>query len=100
MREVRLLIPDDLYHYLAFLEKSRFIKSKQDAVHTALEFYKMLAMHDWLPHTYRMGGGRVLLLDVSMLPRPFPLPKQSRNPYSRPSLSPKKKSHKPFFQRC
>jgi len=66
-REVVIAISENLYKYLAFLEKSRFIKSKKEALSTALEFYKRLAMHDWLPYTYRMGGGRVTLMDTSML---------------------------------
>jgi len=60
-------ISDDLYNYLSFLEKARFIKSKEEALSTALEYYKRLAIHDWLPYAYRMGGGRVLLMDNSML---------------------------------
>ena len=67
MKEIVIKISDDLYNYLTFLEKSHFIKSKEDTLSTALEFYKRLAMHDWLPYVYRMGGGRVLLIDTSML---------------------------------
>jgi len=67
LKEVVMKISDDLYNYLTFLERSRFIKSKEEALSTALEFYKRLAMHDWLPYTYRMGGGRVLLMDTWML---------------------------------
>lgn len=67
MKEVTFTVSDDLYRYLSFLEKSRYIKSKEEAISTALEFYKMLAMHDWLPFTYRMGGGRVMLMDTTMI---------------------------------
>jgi len=67
LKEIVITISDSLYKYLTFLEKSRFIKSKEEALSTALEFYKRLAIHDWLPYTYRMGGGRVLLIDTSML---------------------------------
>ncbi len=67
LKEVTFTISDDLNNYLSFLEKSRFIKSKEEALSTALEFYKMLAMHDWLPFTYRMGGGRVMLMDTTMI---------------------------------
>lgn len=66
-RQITATISDDLDRYLAFLEKRRLIKSKEDAVNTALEFYKMLAVHDWLPSLYRMGGSRVVLLDVGAL---------------------------------
>lgn len=67
LKEVVITVSDSLYKYLTFLEKSHFIKSKEEALSTALEFYKRLAIHDWLPYTYRMGGGRVLLMDTSML---------------------------------
>jgi len=67
LKEVVITISDSLYRYLTFLEKSRFIKSKEEALSTALEFYKRLAMHDWLPYIYRMGEGRVLFMDTSML---------------------------------
>ncbi len=67
MKEIAATISEDLHKYLAFLEKSRLVKSKEEALSTALEFYKRLAMHDWLPYTYRMGGGRVFLMDSLML---------------------------------
>lgn len=67
LKQVTITISDDLYNYLMFLEKSRFVRSKEEALSTALEFYKRLAMHDWLPYTYRMGGGRVVLMDTTML---------------------------------
>jgi hypothetical protein len=67
LKKVTFAISDDLYHYLSFLEKSRFVKDKKEALTTALEFYKRLAMHDWLPFAYRMGGGRVMLIDTTMV---------------------------------
>lgn len=67
MKEVTIRISDDLDNYLTFLEKSRFIDSKEKALSSALEFYKRLSMHDWLPYIYRMGGGRVLVMDIAML---------------------------------
>ncbi len=67
MKEVTFEIQDNLYRYLDFLEKSRFTRSKEEALQTALEFYRILSMHDWLPFTYRMGGGRVLLMDTTMV---------------------------------
>ncbi len=67
MKEVTFTISDDLYDYLSFLEKSLFVKSKEEALNTALEFYKMLAMHDWLPSTYRMGGGRVIVVETTLI---------------------------------
>jgi hypothetical protein len=67
LKEVTIKISDDLYNYLTFLERSHFITSKEEALSTALEFYKRLSMHDWLPYIYRMGGGRVLVMDTTML---------------------------------
>lgn len=66
-RELTVAISEDLHRYLTFLEKRRIIKNKEDAVSTALEFYKMFAVHDWLPSLYRMGGSRVIVLDVGSL---------------------------------
>ncbi len=71
MKEVVVKVSDDLYNYLTFLEKSRFIKSKEEALSTALEYYKRLAIHDWLPYVYRMGGGRVVIIDVMVLSELF-----------------------------
>ena len=66
-KQITAAISDDLDRYLAFLEKRRIIKNKEDAVNTALEFYKTFAVHDWLPPLYRMGGSRVVILDVGAL---------------------------------
>lgn len=71
LKELVIKISDDLHNYLTFLEKSRFIKSKEEALSTALEYYKRLAMHDWLPYIYRMGGGRILVMDTTMLSELF-----------------------------
>ncbi|HID16836.1 TPA: hypothetical protein EYP26_00930 [Candidatus Bathyarchaeota archaeon] len=67
MKKLTVEVPEDLYRYLDFLEKRRMIKSKAQAVKTALKFYKMLAVHDWLPNLYRMGGSRVLLMEAGAL---------------------------------
>lgn len=98
MKEVTIKIPDDLYNYLTFLEKSRFIRSKEEVLSPALEFYKMLSMHDWLPYTYRMGGGRVLLLDVTMLTDLFHV-LTSREIYNAANTTAfKRKITNPFFR--
>ncbi|UCH31674.1 MAG: hypothetical protein JSV05_09335 [Candidatus Bathyarchaeota archaeon] len=67
LKEVTFAISDDLHRYLSFLEKSRFVKNREDTLNTALEFYRMLAMHDWLPFAYRMGGGRIMLMDTTTI---------------------------------
>jgi hypothetical protein len=67
LKKITVNISDDLYKYISFLEKTHFARSKEEAVSTALEFYRRLSLHDWLPYTYRMGGGRVLIMDSTML---------------------------------
>ena len=67
MKKITVNVSNDLYKYLLFLEKTHFVRSKEEMVSTALEFYRRLSLHDWLPHTYRMGGGRVLIMDSTML---------------------------------
>ncbi len=67
MKELLVQLSDDLFRYLSFLERQNLIRSKDQAVSTSLEFYKMLSMHDWIPYVYRMGGGRILLFDSGSL---------------------------------
>lgn len=66
-RQITVAVSEDLYKYLTFLEKRRLIKSKEQAVETSLNFYKMLALYEWLPYIYRMGGERVVLIDAAVL---------------------------------
>lgn len=65
--KVTVDVDEDLYNYLEFLERTRYIKNKDEALHTALLLFKKLSMHDWLPDTYRIGENRVILLDHGML---------------------------------
>ena len=67
LKQLTIALDDDLYRYLSFLERRKLIRSKDQAVVSSLEFYKMLAMHEWLPYVYRLGGGRVILVDASAL---------------------------------
>jgi len=67
LKQLTITLDDDLYRYLSFLERRKLIRSKDQAVASSLEFYKMLAMHEWLPYIYRLGGGRVILVDSSVL---------------------------------
>jgi len=60
-------IDDDTYNYLEFLERTRFIKSKEEAVKKALTLFKKLSMHDWLPDIYKIGSNRIVLMDRGML---------------------------------
>ena len=67
MKEVTISIDDDLYNYLEFLERTMYIKNKDEAFHTALLLFKKLSMHDWLPDIYRIGDNRVIMMDHGML---------------------------------
>lgn len=67
MKTLALELDDDTYNYLEFLERTRFIKSKDEAVRKALILFKKLSMHDWLPDIYRIGDSRIILMDRGML---------------------------------
>jgi hypothetical protein len=67
MREFQVEIDEDLFNYLEFLERTLFIKNKNEALHRALLLYKKLSMHDWLPERYRIGENRVIIMDRGML---------------------------------
>lgn len=67
MKSFTVELEDDTYNYLEFLERTRFIKSKEEAVGKALILFKKLSMHDWLPDTYRIGDSRIIIMDRGML---------------------------------
>jgi len=67
MREFKVEIDNDLFNYLDFLERTLYIKNKNEALHTALLFFKKLSMHDWLSDIYRIGENRVIIMDRGML---------------------------------
>ena len=67
MREFKAEIEEDLYNYLDFLERTLFIKNKNEAIQKALILFKKLSMHDWLPDIYRIGENRVIIMDRGML---------------------------------
>lgn len=67
MRSISVELDDDTYNYLEFLERTRYIKSKDDAVRKSLILFKKLSMHDWLPDIYRIGESRIILMDRGML---------------------------------
>lgn len=67
MKEITVEVDDDLYNYLEFLERTRYIKNKSQAIHTALLLFRRLSMHDWLPDIYRIGENRVIVMDRGML---------------------------------
>ena len=67
MKEITVEVDDDLYNYLEFLERTRYIKNKSQAIHKALLLFRRLSMHDWLPDIYRIGENRVIVMDRGML---------------------------------
>jgi hypothetical protein len=67
MKSLTVELEEDSYNYLEFLERTRFIKSKEQAVRKALILFKKLSMHDWLPDIYRIGENRIILMDRGML---------------------------------
>lgn len=67
MKSFTANIDDDLFNYLEFLERTRYIKNKEVAIRKALILFKKLSMHDWLPDLYRIGDSRIILMDRGML---------------------------------
>ena len=67
MPEFTIDLDNDTHNYLEFLERMRFIKSKDEAVKKALLLFKKLSMHDWLPDIYRIADARIILMDRGML---------------------------------
>ena len=67
MKSFTAHIDDDLFNYLEFLERTRYIKNKEEAIRKALLLFKKLSMHDWLPDLYRIGNSRIILMDRGML---------------------------------
>lgn len=60
-------LDDDLKRYLTFLENSRLIRDKEEAVLAALRIFKKLNMHEWLQYVYRLGDQRILMVSHGML---------------------------------
>ena len=66
MKTLNIKISDNLHNYLDFLEKTKFIKNKEEATAKALNYFRRLAMHNWLPNVYRINGDRILLIERGM----------------------------------
>jgi hypothetical protein len=67
MKNIDVGLDEDVYDYLDFLERTRFIKSKEEAIRKAMLLFRKLSMHDWLPDLYRIGSNRVIVMDRGML---------------------------------
>jgi hypothetical protein len=67
MPEFQVEIDDDLFNYLEFLERTLYIKNKNEALQKALLIFKKLSMHDWFQDIYRIGENRVIIMDRGML---------------------------------
>ena len=67
MKSLTVELDEDTYNYLEFLERMRFIRSREEAVQKALTLFKRLSMHDWLPDIYRIADSRIILMDRGML---------------------------------
>jgi len=60
--ELTVCLDKSLYNYLGFLENSRRIDSKEEAVLAALRIFQKLNMQDWFPYVYRVGQERVMIV--------------------------------------
>jgi hypothetical protein len=65
--EFTVRLDDDLKRYLTFLENSRMIRDREEAVLAALRIFKKLNMHEWLQYVYRLGDQRILMVSHGML---------------------------------
>ncbi len=66
-REINIELDSDLYNYIAFLEKIKRVKKKEDAVIIALKIFKKLNLQDWYPNVYRSGQERILMMSQGMV---------------------------------
>ncbi len=66
-REINIELDSDLYNYIAFLEKIKRVKKKEDAVIIALKIFKKLNLQDWYPNVYRSGQERILMISQGMV---------------------------------
>jgi len=66
-RNISIPLDIDLYNYIAFLEKIKRVKKKEEAVIIALKIFKKLNLQDWYPNIYRSGQERILILSQGMI---------------------------------
>jgi hypothetical protein len=63
---LRVDLSDSLKRYLGYLKKIKYIRDEEEAVESALEIYKKLNMHEWMPYIYRSGNERLLIISHGM----------------------------------
>jgi hypothetical protein len=66
-REINIELDSDLYNYIAFLEKIKRVKKKEEAAVIALRIFKKLNLQDWYPNVYRSGQERILMISQGMI---------------------------------
>jgi hypothetical protein len=98
MKTLEVPLDDDVYDFLEFLERTRFISSKEEAVQKAMLLFKKLSMHDWLPDIYRIGSNRVIIMDRGMLLDIFELLTESEIYRAGQLTAMKRKVLKPEFR--
>jgi hypothetical protein len=98
MRDLTVKLDEELYDYLEFLERTLYIRNKNEAVQKSLLLFKKLSMHDWLPDIYRIGEARIILMDRGMLLDIFELLTESQIYRAGQLTAMKRKVLKPEFR--
>lgn len=63
---VTVELDDGLRRYLGYLKMIKHIKNEEEAIESALQIYKKLNMHEWMPYIYRAGNERLLIISHGM----------------------------------
>jgi hypothetical protein len=98
MKDFTVNLDEELYNYLEFLERTLYIRNKNEAVQKSLLLFKKLSMHDWLPDIYRIGDARIILMDRGMLLDIFELLTESQIYRAGQLTAMKRKVLKPEFR--
>ncbi|MBD3206330.1 hypothetical protein GF319_08300 [Candidatus Bathyarchaeota archaeon] len=63
---IKIDLDKSLRRYLNYLKKIKNIKDEEEAIESALQIYKKLNMHEWMPYIYRSGNERLLIISHGM----------------------------------
>lgn len=63
---IKIDLDKSLRRYLSYLKKIKNIKDEEEAIESALQIYKKLNMHEWMPYIYRSGNERLLIISHGM----------------------------------